>query len=306
MLVRRLVFILFALLLVDPAEAEEQQLTVTPPGWSIALPALLIKPEGEGPFPAVVILHDCSGLGPRSSGAPRRWANELVPQGYVVLIPDSFTPRGLPNGVCTVPFEYLSHANAYVRVVDAYGALALLRTLPFVDGTRIGVMGGSHGGSTTLVALTAPDDPGDPLAGARRNGFAAALALYPGCTFRLGGWTVMRDPVETHRITGYNGVYRPLAPLLILAAGLDDWTPAEPCRRLVEASREAGHKADIVIYPEAHHSFDNTSSVRYVAERNNGNVPGGKGATTGGNVKAWADAKLQVQAFFSRHLKPAP
>ena len=53
-------------------------------------------------------------------------------------------------------------------------------------------------------------------------------------------------------------------------------------------------------------SFDNTSSVRYVAERNNGSVAGGKGATTGGNVKAWADAKLQVQAFFAKHLKAAP
>ncbi len=305
MIIRHLILIavLLAAAARAPASAEEHQLTVTPPGWSINLPALLIKPEGDGPFPAIVMLHDCSGVGPRGSGAPRRWANELVPQGYVVLIPDSFTPRGLPNGVCTVPFEFLAAANAYVRVADAYGALALLRTLPYVDPQRIGVMGGSHGGSTTLAVMTALEDANDPLSEARRNGFAAALALYPGCTFRLGGWNVTRDPVETHRITGSRGVYTPLAPLLILTGALDDWTPAEPCRNLVESARGAGHKADIVIYPEAHHSFDNTSSVRYAAERNNGNVPGGKGATTGGNVKAWADAKLQVQAFFARPLK---
>src|SRR5690242_8795390 len=101
MAVRRLILALVALLLATPANAEEQQLAVTPPGWSINLPALLIKPEGDGPFPAIVMLHDCSGLGPRGSGAPRRWANELVPQSYVVIIPDSFTPRGLPNGTCT-------------------------------------------------------------------------------------------------------------------------------------------------------------------------------------------------------------
>jgi dienelactone hydrolase len=306
MIIRRLILALVTLLLIDPAKAEEQQLTVTPPGWSINLPALLIKPEGDGPFPAIVMLHDCSGLGPRGSGAPRRWANELVPQGYVVLIPDSFTPRGLPNGTCTAPFEYFVAASPYIRAVDAYGALALLRTLPFVDPQRIGVMGGSHGGSTVLAALTALEDAAEPLAETRRKGFTAALALYPGCAFRLGGWNAIRDPLETHRITGYKGAYRPLAPLLILTGALDDWTPAEPCRALVESARAAGKQADIVIYPDAHHSFDNTSSVRYVAERNNGSVAGGKGATTGGNVKAWADAKLQVQAFFAKHLKAAP
>lgn len=297
-----------ALLLAAPPEAvaEELQLTVTPVGWSIALPALLIKPEGDGPFPAIVIMHDCSGLGPRGSGAPRRWANELVPQGYVVLIPDSFTPRGLPNGTCTAPVEYIGAGAPFTRALDAYGALALLRTLPYVDGTRIGVMGGSHGGSTTLAALSTPGDSADPLAAVKRNGFTAGLALYPGCTFRLGGWSVTRDPDEPHRISGYKGVYQPQAPLLILTGALDDWTPAGPCRVMVETSRAAGHKADIVVYPDAHHSFDNTSSLRHVAERNNVNAPGGKGATTGGNVKAWADAKLQVQAFFARHLKPAP
>ena len=58
------------------------------------LPFFFSKPAGDGPFPAVVILHDCSGLGPRSSGAPWRWASELAHRGYVTAWPDSFTPRG--------------------------------------------------------------------------------------------------------------------------------------------------------------------------------------------------------------------
>src|SRR5919198_2631697 len=68
--------------------------TTAPSGGLEQIPAYLVKPEGPGPFPAVVIMHDCSGLGPRSSGAPLRWAQELVKQGYVVLMPDSFTTRG--------------------------------------------------------------------------------------------------------------------------------------------------------------------------------------------------------------------
>src|SRR5215813_4228834 len=79
--------------------------TTTPNGGTEQMLVKLLKPDGAGPFPAVVIMHDCSGLGPRSSGAPDRWGKELLSQGYVVLIPDSFTTRGHPAGVCTTPHE---------------------------------------------------------------------------------------------------------------------------------------------------------------------------------------------------------
>ena len=287
-----------------PAAAEELSITVTPVGGGPTLPAALIKPDGAGPFPAIVMLHDCSGLGPRSSGAPRRWAGELVPLGYVVLLPDSFTPRGFPDGTCTGGRE-TQPANGYARAADAYGALAALRTLPYVDGKRGGVMGGSHGGWTTLASLIAPIQDG-PLVEAKRNGFAAGLALYPRCDNRYGYWTVTRHDGDRGPVTGYGGVYRTVAPLLMLTGELDDWTPAEPCRVMVETARKAGQPLEIKIYPGAHHSFDSNSPVRFVAERGNPGSPTGKGATTGGNAEAWADAKIQVREYFARHLKPAP
>jgi dienelactone hydrolase len=301
--------LIFALALVaglgaSRASADEITLSVTPVGGGPTLPATLLKPEGNGPFPAIVMLHDCSGLGPRSSGAPRRWANELLPQGYAILMADSFTPRGFPNGTCTAGPDGRA-ANQYVRAADAYGALAALRQLPFIDGKRIGVMGGSHGGATILATLVAPTQDG-PLVAAKRDGFAAGLALYPRCDNRYGNWTVTRRDGNLGPVTGYGGVYHPVAPLLILSGELDDWTPAEPCRVLGETARRAGHKVDVVIYPGAHHSFDSNTPVRFVAERGNPGSPTGKGATTGGNAEAWADAKLQVQAFFAKHLKPAP
>jgi hypothetical protein len=46
--------------------------------------------EAEGQLSAVVIMHDCSGLGPVKR-RPSRWAGELLRRGYVVVIPDSFT-----------------------------------------------------------------------------------------------------------------------------------------------------------------------------------------------------------------------
>ena len=141
----------FALISLHATGASQSPLTIAPVGASAQIPATPIKPDGDGPFPAVVMMHDCSGLGPRSIGAPLRWARELVEQGYVVLIPDSFTPRGFADGVCLIPGKQSVSVNGYARALDAYGALAALRALPYVDGKRVGIMGGSHGGWTTLL-----------------------------------------------------------------------------------------------------------------------------------------------------------
>lgn len=283
--------------------ATAETVTVNPIGSELALPATILKPDGTGPFPAIVILHDCSGLGPRSSGAPRRWADELVPQGYVVMLPDSFTPRGFDRGVCLATISGRERANNYVRAADAYGALAALRRLPYVDPTRIGVMGGSHGGSTTLAALAAPVRDDDPLAESKAHGFAAAIALYPRCDAHYGAWSILRQGGARGPMSAHFGTYRPVSPLLILSGALDDWTPAEPCRQLVDVSRAAGHDIAIVVYPGAHHAFDSAYPVRFIAERGNPNSPTGRGATTGGNAEAWADAKKQVARFFGERLK---
>ena len=256
--------------------------------FALSIPIEVKRPEGPGPFPAVVILHDCSGLGPHSSGAPRRWSHVLVPLGYVVLIPDSFSTRGFPAGVCTDPSPERRDVSPAHRVRDAYEALAYARSLPYVDGRHVGVMGGSHGGSTTLAAMAAPQEG---YVSDDHPGFAAALALYPGCGARYGEW----EPRGT-------GAYRPLAPLRILAGEKDDWTPAAPCERLAERSQAAGYPVTIKVYPGAQHGFDGTSPVHYDARRVNGNAPGGRGATTGGDPAARADATAEVKAFFGRYL----
>jgi len=256
--------------------------TRTPGGWPEKIPATLDRPEGTGPFPAVVIMHDCSGLGPVSSGAPGRWARELVDRGYAVLVPDSFSTRGHPSGVCIDPSRSRDDVSPARRVHDAVAALAHLRTLDFIDGKRVGLMGGSHGGSTTLATMATREGAG----------FAAAIALYPSCAPSRRTWS-----------PDLSGVYRPAAPLLILIGERDDWTPVKPCEELTRRAQAAGYPVSIKVYPGAQHAFDSNAPTRYLPNRRNANSETGRGATTGGDPAAWADAIKEVTAFFAKELK---
>ena len=58
------------------------------PADGITLHATLYRPDGDGPFPAVVALHDCDGLSGRQATQAQlytEWANILVAKGFVVL-----------------------------------------------------------------------------------------------------------------------------------------------------------------------------------------------------------------------------
>ena len=59
------------------------------PGW-------LYRPAGAGPFPAIVLAHTCGGVGEHTE----MWARRLVGWGYVVVVPDSFGPRGRAECLC--------------------------------------------------------------------------------------------------------------------------------------------------------------------------------------------------------------
>lgn len=283
-----------------PAAAESLLLTIRPPDSSISLPATLLTPDGPGPFPAVVVMHDCSGLGPRSSGSPRRWAGLLVGAGYAVLLPDSFAPRGLPNGLCHAQATNRAAASVRVRAGDAHAALAALRRQPSIDPHRIALIGGSHGGSTTLAAMVAAEASAD----GSPAGFAAAVALYPSCGIRYGGWSIRRADGATGAMVAHAGTYRPAAPVLILAGGRDDWTPADQCVALAAAARRDGQPVELVVYPDAHHAFDSAAPERFVATRRNVNATSGLGATTGGNAAAWADSRRRVLEFLAARLGP--
>ena len=179
-------------------------------------------PRGPGPFPAVVVLHGCDGVGPHYRG----WARlALRDWGYVAMLVDSFGPRGLTN-ICTTT-EFVS---ARVRGQDAFAAADYLRTLPNIRADRIGVIGFSHGGSTVMNTVMA-----DTVQADRATPFTAAVAYYPGC-----------NPPQS-----------PLATdTMILIGDADDWTTATRCVRFRDQVQTAGHSFSLTVYPGAPHSFD--------------------------------------------------
>lgn len=183
----------------------------------------LTRPEGGGPFPTIVLLHDCKGLpGQAKSAAGGFWPRQLVSWGYAVLSIDSFTTRKI-NDACT--------GGGPSRVADAYGALAFLSRQPFVDAKRVAVLGFSSGGLAALAAVERRD--AEVFEGEKEWSFAAAIALAPLCSS--------------------DGNVR--APTLILIGELD-LTPAAACRRMMERRSGAGSAITLVLYPDAHHEFD--------------------------------------------------
>jgi dienelactone hydrolase len=188
---------------------------------------LLAKPDGAGPFPAVVGLHGCDGM--HETTRPRL-VDDLVASGYVILLVDSFAKRGIEQA-CSY-----SAAMAIVlrRISDAYGALAFLARQSFVDIRRVAAAGFSQGGGVTLLVADTRSFESFLVPSELR--FRAAVAFYPPCS-----------------ATGL----RPGIPTLILIGAVDDWTPSEDCARKAVSWGTEGPPIEQVVYPGTHHGFYN-------------------------------------------------
>lgn len=194
-------------------------------GRAFSVQGIVMKPEGHGPFPALVLLHrDDSVWPPRCyNGALRRFIN----RDYVVLLIDSATPR----------FGQGDRYSFEDQAQDAHKGKEFLANLPFVDAERIGVAGWSKGGIAVLSSVTRPIS----FKMARARPFKVAVAYYPSCFTELVG-------LET--------------PLLILHRGNDLVLPAADCRRMkIVGGRH--HEFVLRIYPDAGHVFDAPWSSNY-------------------------------------------
>ena len=186
----------------------------------------LARPEGDGPFPGVVIIHEALGLNENIKDIARRFANE----DYVALAVDLFAGRN-PT-VCMVRFlgAWLFNSLNNSAIHDLKASLTFLSKQPGVDESRVGAVGFCMGG-------------GFAVCWACTDNRLKAIAPYYGTNPRPLKAVARLCPV----VGSYPG---------------NDLTAASGRRLDVELDRyHVPH--DIKIYPGAKHSFFNDTLSNY-------------------------------------------
>jgi dienelactone hydrolase len=211
----------------------------------------LSKPEGKETFPGLILLPGFNFMDKYYDV----WSERLAGWGYVTLQLNGVGPRG-QSSLSAPPSQ---------RAQDVCYAKGYLSGLPFVDPKRIGVIGWSQRGSSTLAALCTtflPGQPEDPL--------RAVVTFYPYCFRSLTGLEF---------------------PLLILIGELDNLSPVATCLERMP-QKKTRHEVILKVYPGANHCFDVEGVNReYMGHR------------LQYNPAAAADSIIQVKAFLTKHMK---
>ena len=240
----------------------------------ITLIGWLFRPGNNGPYPAVVMMPGC--LGAYSFGDPakeinslyREWGDRLVDAGYVALLVDSFTPRNATQNQCGNGTIGVSEVND--RPYDAYAGLNYLASQAFVVTNKIGLLGWSHGGSSTMAAM-------DTSKFIKGSSFKAAVAFYPGCGMSNAFGGIKRS------------TWRPYAPLIILHGSADTVANPTTCiTRVTLAQKLGATNLSINIFENAQHRFDGARQI----------ING----FTQYDVDARVAADAQVMHYFSTYL----
>jgi dipeptidyl aminopeptidase/acylaminoacyl peptidase len=251
---------------IDPARFVEAEHIWYPSTDGTKIPALLYRPRvTTGKRPAMVQAHG----GPTGQWTRTfdQFAQALVDRGFVVIQPNVRGSTGY--GV--------AHRDAALKdwggvdLEDIEGAVRYLRSLPDVDGARIGIMGGSYGGFMSFIAATKKPDL-----------WKAAVPSY-GVTDLHAMWaeskqhfrhflrTQMGDPEADRALwrdrSALEFADRVTAKLLILHGTNDPRCPVSQSRLFVERLRSLGRReGDDFTYvewdDEGHGSVDIQAKIR--------------------------------------------
>ena len=185
---------------------------------------ILYTPDGKGPFPGIVVIHEWWGLNDWVKGQ----AEKLAGEGYAALAIDLYRGR-----VGTTPEE----AHEIMRGVpedrakrDLEAGFQFLAAQPDVKKDRIGAIGWCMGGGYALqLALEEPK-------------LAAGVINYGA------------PSTDAAAISKIN------APILGLYGALDRGITPDDVKQFGAALDKAGKKIDITIYPDAGHAFENPNN----------------------------------------------
>jgi len=212
-------------------------------------------PDGDGPWPGVLVFPDAAGL----RDTFREMGDRVASMGYVALVPDIYYRAGewAPFDITTVftdPQERarlgtLAGALSNDRIITDAGAYAdFLLARPEVTGSAIGTTGYCLGGRMSMVAAGGID------------GKIAAAASFHG-----GRIAVADDPTSPHLAAS-----RITATVYVAGATDDDSYTAEQAELLERALTEAGVDHTLEIYPAGHgfavadnQTYDEAAATRH-------------------------------------------
>ena len=197
----------------------ETELAGPPPGF-------LATPDGDGPWPGIVMIHELYGVNDNIRDLARRYAGA----GYAVFAVDLFAGRNRVLCMARIMTGLLRGSTNRFGIDDLRGALDRLGRHPGVDAARLGAVGYCMGGALA-IAWACTDD--------RLRAIAPYYAGNP-------------RPLEaTRRACPVVGSY----PEKDFTAGAG--------RALDAALDRYGVAHDIKIYEGAHHSFCNDRGGSY-------------------------------------------
>jgi dienelactone hydrolase len=208
----------------------------------------LTRPAGTAPAPVIILLHGCGGIGKNA------W-------GYAALVLQSFPARHVRT-VCAPALQ--PKVTPLDRAGDAINAALVLQNVPGIDGSRIGVIGFSHGGGTAVTLTRKAFDNFRP------GLIKAAVNYYGPC----------REPQFHGRM-----------PLLSLNGDDDTWgNPAVTCRAFAN-DMSASQVFETHTYPGVVHGFDNPELVARITN---------EGHPMQYNAAAAEDSYGRAHAFLDR------
>jgi dipeptidyl-peptidase-4 len=227
------------------------------------LRAMLLRPAGKGPHPA--ILHCYGGPGAqmvadRWGGSTYLWHARMAQMGYAILVVDNRGSAGYGDKVLKSVHGRLLD----LEVRDQTTAARWLGQQGFVDPARIGIWGWSYGGTLSLMCLLKEPDV-----------FAAAVAVAPVTDWRD------YDTAYTERYLGLPAenpdAYAKASPItyaatlrrpLLLAHGImDDNVHFRHATAFVEAAQKAGAPVETDFYPKGAHGIGGPAERRLLYRR---------------------------------------
>jgi len=199
--------------------------TITFQSGKATLEAYMAYPDGAGPFPGVVVIHEAFGLNDNIRDIARRLANE----GFAAMAVDLFANRN--RVVCMFRFMggLLLNSRGHGGIRDLKAALDYLAARSYVDAARLGAIGFCLGGGFAIAWATTDD---------RLRVIAPFYAFNP-------------RPLDA---------VRRLCP--VVGSYPDPDITTEQGRKLDLVLDEYNVPHDIKIYPGAKHSFFNDQNPK--------------------------------------------